>query len=200
MILRSLFLIFILFFPSFSFANSVSILILGDSLSASYGMNEKEGWVHQLNQELDDYELINVSVSGETTGGALRRLPKLLETHQPDWVFVELGGNDGLRGFPPSLLKSNLTKIIDTSISSGSGVLLSEVMIPPNYGPRYTQAFEAVYDQLHQELEVPLVPFFMVDIAPNPELMQRDGIHPNRQAQPIIVDFMKRELIKALSM
>ncbi|SDK04617.1 acyl-CoA thioesterase-1 [Ferrimonas sediminum] len=191
MTFRSLFIVFILLFPSIGRANSVTILILGDSLSASYGMDELDGWVHKMNTEQDDFRLINASVSGETSGGALRRLPGLLNEHRPDWVFVELGGNDGLRGFPTPMLKDNLGKIIDASILAGSAVMLSEVMVPPNYGPRYASMFSRVYRDLSSEYDVPLIPFFMTEIAPKPELMQRDGIHPNRAAQEGIVDFLR---------
>ncbi|TKB47287.1 arylesterase [Ferrimonas sediminicola] len=191
MVIRSFLLTVILLLPSIGLANSVTILILGDSLSASYGMSEREGWVHQLNRDLDNILLINASVSGETTGGALRRLPALLQQHRPDWVFVELGGNDGLRGFPPPLLKRNLGKILDHSMAAGSAVMLSQVMVPPNYGPRYASQFEQVFKDLSREYQVPLIPFFMTEIAPYPELMQGDGIHPNRKAQGSIADFLQ---------
>lgn len=191
MIIRSFLVTVILLFPSIVFANSVTILILGDSLSASYGMSEREGWVHKLNTDLEGIQLINASVSGETTGGALKRLPNLLRQHQPDWVFVELGGNDGLRGFPPPLLKKNLGRILDQSMAAGSAVMLSQVMVPPNYGQRYANQFEQVFQDLSHQYQVPLIPFFMTEIAPYPHLMQRDGIHPNRKAQDSIADFLQ---------
>ncbi|WP_243641053.1 arylesterase [Parashewanella spongiae] len=175
-----------------------TILILGDSLSASYGMPENEGWVAKLKPELTQHTIINASVSGETTAGGLRRLPKLLESNDPDVVFIELGGNDGLRGFSPTKLKSNLTKLIKLSLESGAKVLLSEVVVPPNYGPRYSKSFNQVYHQLEDKEDITLMPFFMMDIAPHKELMQRDGIHPNAAAQQKITDFVKPWIEKAV--
>ncbi|WP_243637453.1 arylesterase [Parashewanella curva] len=175
-----------------------TILILGDSLSASYGMDKNEGWVEKLKAELPQHTIINASVSGETTAGGLRRLPAVLKSSQPDLVLIELGGNDGLRGFSTKKLKSNLTKLIEISEKSGAKVLLSEVMVPPNYGPRYSKSFNQVYFDLADKKNVMLMPFFMTEIAPKSELMQRDGIHPNIKAQPIIVDFVKPWIEKAL--
>ncbi|MBE8168591.1 MAG: arylesterase [Shewanella sp.] len=175
-----------------------TILILGDSLSASYGMPENEGWVAKLKPELIQHTIINASVSGETTAGGLRRLPKLLESNAPDIVLIELGGNDGLRGFSPIKLKSNLTKLIELSLASGAKVLLSEVMVPPNYGPRYSKSFNQVYHQLEDKQPIMLMPFFMMDIAPHKELMQHDGIHPNASAQQAITDFVKPWIKKAV--
>ncbi|QSX28790.1 arylesterase [Shewanella cyperi] len=167
-----------------------TILILGDSLSASYGMNEDIGWVNLLRAKMPEHKIINAAVSGETSAGGLRRLPALLDSDKPQLVFVELGANDGLRGFPIEQLKNNLTKIITLAKESGARVLLSEVMVPPNYGPRYAKAFNQVFQTLAKEQNVPLVPFFMTDIAPHPELMQADGLHPNEAAQEQISDFM----------
>ncbi len=169
---------------------SEPILILGDSLSASYGMTEQHGWVSLLAERYPELNIINASVSGETSGGGLRRLPSLLTAHQPRWIFVALGGNDGLRGFPPAITEKNLAEIVALSQQAGTDVLLSEVQLPPNYGPRYAQQFAQIFKNLQQDQQITLVPFFMVPIAPNPELMQADGIHPNRQAQPLIAEFM----------
>lgn len=177
---------------------AATILILGDSLSAGYGMSEEQGWVQLLRDKHPEHDIINGSVSGETTAGGLRRLPNLLASTQFDLVVVELGGNDGLRGFPPNKLKSNLTKIINLSQDSGADVLLTEIMVPPNYGPRYTKMFNDVYHQLADDFDIALVPFFMLDIAPNPDLMQRDGIHPNVEAQPQITQWMAPWIIDAL--
>ncbi|KFZ37952.1 arylesterase [Shewanella mangrovi] len=171
-------------------AQAATLLIVGDSLGASYGVNEKDGWVEGLRNALPQHTLINASVSGETSGGGLRRLPSLLSSASPDVVLIELGGNDGLRGFPPQQLKNNLTKMIALAKQAGAKVMLSEVMVPPNYGPRYEKAFTSVYQQLAEDKSVTLVPFFMTVIAPHPELMQRDGIHPNTVAQPKITAFM----------
>ena len=178
-----------LFFVSVT-SHAATLLVVGDSLGASYGLNEKDGWVQGLRNALQQHTLINGSVSGETSAGGLRRLPALLKSSAPDVVLIELGGNDGLRGFPPQQLQNNLTKMVELATQAGAKVLLSEVMVPPNYGPRYEKAFMAVYQQLGQQNDVTLIPFFMREIAPYPELMQRDGIHPNKQAQPKITAFM----------
>lgn len=165
-------------------------MILGDSLSAGYGMQQQQGWVHLLQQQLQEQQspvqLINASISGETTGGALARLPALLKEHQPDAVLVELGGNDGLRGFNPGLISNNLSQIIELIQQHNATAVLMQIRIPPNYGPRYVEKFSALYPELAQQHEITLWPFFMEDIAPNPELMLPDGIHPNQEAQPRI--------------
>ncbi|GLS84220.1 arylesterase [Paraferrimonas haliotis] len=166
-------------------------MIVGDSLSASYGMPENKGWVYLLEQTMPQHQWINASSSGETTGGGLRRLTGILEHQSPDVIFIELGGNDGLRGFPPKKMKNNLEKMVDLAKSSGAKVLLSEVIIPPNYGPRYSSLFTKVFQEVAEEKEVELVPFFMRQIAIDPSLMQQDGIHPNQKAQPIIADIMR---------
>ncbi|WP_246029085.1 arylesterase [Parashewanella tropica] len=179
-------------------AHAATVLILGDSLSASYGMDKNEGWVEKLKTELPQHTIINASVSGETTAGGLRRLPSVLKSSRPDLVLIELGGNDGLRGFSTKKLKSNLTKLISLSERSGAKVLMSEVMVPPNYGPRYSKSFNAVYHDIADDENIMLMPFFMTEIAPNPQLMQRDGIHPNQKAQSRIVEFIKPWIEKAL--
>ncbi|WP_243618880.1 arylesterase [Aliidiomarina sp. B3213] len=174
------------------------MIILGDSLSAGYGLSESDAWVSliqdQWQQEQPSFELINASISGETTEGGLRRLPSLLEQHQPDWVFIELGGNDGLRGFQISEVRANLSEMIQISKNNNVNVALSAVAIPPNFGPRYTQMFEQIYVQVAQEHNVELVPFFMLEIATRPEWMQNDGIHPNLSAQPKIARIMEPQL------
>ncbi len=191
MLRRSLLiLIFCLYQPG-AWADQPSILILGDSLSASYGMDEAEGWVKKLQQNLPGARFINASVSGETSDGGLRRLPGLLKQHQPDWVFVELGGNDGLRGFQPALTRQNLDEVITLSKASGAQVMLSEVMVPPNYGRRYAERFQQIFATLAEQHGVDLVPFFMTEIAIDPSLMQADGIHPNRAAQEKIATFLQ---------
>ncbi|GLP94824.1 arylesterase [Paraferrimonas sedimenticola] len=172
-------------------AQSATVLVLGDSLSAAYGMTEDQGWVHILSQTLPQHEWINASASGETSGGGLRRLPNILDHHNPDVVFIELGGNDGLRGFPIKKLKANLEQMIQLSQQSGAQVMLSEVMIPGNYGPRYTSQFTNVYQELAEDYSITLVPFFMRDIAIDPNLMLPDGIHPNPDAQPKIAEFLR---------
>ena len=180
-------------------ASAATILILGDSLGASYGMAENQGWVEGLRQNLPQHTFINGSVSGETTAGGLRRLPALLESSAPDLVLIELGGNDGLRGFPTEQLKENLTKIITLSTSANAKVLLTEVMVPPNYGHRYAKQFNNVYQQLALDYQITLIPFFMQEIAPYAELMQRDGIHPNEKAQVKITQWMQPWITQALN-
>ncbi|ABZ77161.1 Arylesterase [Shewanella halifaxensis HAW-EB4] len=184
-------------FSSFPLS-AAPILILGDSLSASYGMPEDQGWVQLLREKMPDHSIINGSVSGETSAGGLRRLPALLESAQPELLLIELGGNDGLRGFPPKQLKTNLTKIIELAKAQQVTILLSEIMVPPNYGPRYASQISTVYKELATEHEVTLMPFFMEQIAIDPSLMQRDGIHPNQKAQPAIAEFMLPWLKQAL--
>ncbi|WP_220733249.1 arylesterase [Shewanella morhuae] len=179
-------------------AHAAKVLIFGDSLGASYGMAQQLGWVALLQKNLPEHQFINGSVSGETTAGGLRRLPALLDSVTPDLVVVELGGNDGLRGFPPTQLENNLTKIITLAKDSGAKVLLTEVMVPPNYGPRYTKKFTQVYQDISKAQNIVLIPFFMQDIAPHPELMQRDGIHPNEKAQEKIATWMQPWIESAL--
>ncbi|WP_394393683.1 arylesterase [Shewanella woodyi] len=174
------------------------ILILGDSLSASYGVDEDQGWVNLMRNKMPQHDIVNGSVSGETTAGGLRRLPALLESVKPELVLVELGGNDGLRGFTPQQLKENLTKIITLTKAQGSQLLLSEIMVPPNYGPRYAKIFNQVYVDLAAEHQITLMPFFMTKIAINPDFMQRDGIHPNALAQNDIAEFVIPWIEKAL--
>ena len=180
------------------FSEPLSILILGDSLSASFGMKENQGWVYQLNQVLQQqkspYTLINASISGETTAGGLNRLPRILANKKTDYLLVELGGNDGLRGFPPSLIKNNLLQIIQLAQQKGIKVLLMDIKIPPNYGTRYNKLFNQTFTNVANISDISLLPFFMESIAIQPELMQTDGIHPNIKAQPLIVTFMKQQL------
>ena len=163
------------------------ILVLGDSLSAGYGIDVNAGWVALLQQRLDGnypHRVINASVSGETAGGGLARLPALLQQHQPELVILELGGNDGLRGHPINIMQQQLRDIIEKAQAAEAKVLLLGMQIPPNYGQRYTQRFHQAYAQLAEEYELPYVPFFLEGVAVNAELMQRDGIHPTAQAQP----------------
>lgn len=170
-------------------ASAASILVFGDSISAAYGMNIEQGWVALLDQRLaaEDpgrHRVINASVSGETTSGGLRRLPALLKQHAPDVVVLELGGNDGLRGQPPALMASNLTAMIRLSREAGARVVMLGMRIPPNYGKAYTEAFAAVFPRVAKAEAVPLVPFFLEGVGGVPDLMQKDGIHPNAKAQP----------------
>jgi len=187
---------------SFVFANT-SIVLLGDSLSASYGMKQNQGWVYMLNQQLKQqnasYTITNASISGETTSGGLSRLPGILSNEKVDFLIVELGGNDGLRGFPPALIKNNLLQIITLAQAKNIPVAIIDVRIPPNYGPRYNQMFNNVFKQVASEKNIPLLPFFMENIAIKPEFMQSDGIHPNVKAQPTIVAFMAKQLSQLIT-
>ena len=168
------------------------ILVLGDSLSAGYGIPVDQGWVARLQQRLDaegyGYTVVNASVSGETTVGALERLPRALARHRPALVVIELGGNDGLRGLPVAELRANLEALVSVSREAGAGVLLAAVRMPPNYGPQYTEKFYAVYEGVAKDLRVPWVPFFLEGIALREDLFQGDGIHPDLEAQPILLD------------
>lgn len=169
-----------------------TVLIVGDSISAAFGLDTRLGWVSLLEQRLRqegfDDKVINASVSGDTSGGGQARLPALLAEHKPDLVILELGGNDGLRGQPPAQLQQNLSSMIDSSKAAGAKVLLLGMRLPPNYGARYTQAFAAVYGSLAQEKKIALVPFFLDGIGGIPELMQADGLHPAVAAQGKLLD------------
>jgi acyl-CoA thioesterase-1 len=184
------------------FATS-SILLLGDSLSASYGMQQNEGWVHILNQQLDTekapYRIINASISGETTGGGLARIDSILAQQKFDYLLIELGGNDGLRGFSPKLIKNNLLQIINKAKAKNITVLVMAIKIPPNYGPRYNQMFEQVFVSVTEQSNAILLPFFVEQVAIKPELMQADGIHPNQAAQPQLAQFMKENLTNVIA-
>jgi acyl-CoA thioesterase-1 len=164
------------------------ILILGDSLSAAYGIRQQEGWPYLLQTALAERAIIiNASVSGETTAGGVQRLPPLIKEHQPNIVVIELGGNDGLRGYPSSSIRTNLQTLINKSMDAGAKVLLIGMQIPPNYGKRYTDAFEQNYVQLADKYTLALVPFLLESVAGKPTLMQGDGIHPTAEAQSMIL-------------
>lgn len=170
-----------------------TILILGDSLSAGYGIDVKQGWVQLLQQRLDQqypkqHKVVNASVSGETTSGALARLPKLLQTYKPEIVVIELGGNDGLRGQPPQMIQNNLAQLVQLSQKQKANVLLFGMKIPPNYGTAYSTAFENNYKIVSQQYKVKLLPFFLEGVAGQKHLIQNDQIHPNAKAQPIMLN------------
>lgn len=171
-----------------------TLLILGDSLSAGYGLSQQQSWVQLLQQKLDQQDsgwtLVNASISGETSGGGLARLPALLEQHKPDYVLIELGANDGLRGFPVPQLESNLNAMVTQIKQQQSKAVLMQIRIPPNYGPRYTKLFTDLYSKIAKEQQIPLWPFFMETIALKQQWMQADGLHPNLEAQPVIADLM----------
>ena len=186
-----LFTVMALLLPSGAAANT--ILVMGDSLSAAYGVETESAWVNLLRQRLDEHgrdswQVVNASISGETTDGGARRLPELLERHQPDIVIIELGGNDGLRGFQPTVIRDNLTAMIEASRQAGARVLLVGMQIPPNYGPQYTRLFAELYPQLADDYDIALVPFFLEGIYNRAGMMQGDGIHPTADAQPILLD------------
>ena len=188
--------------PSAGSSPQPKILIFGDSLSAAYGIGEDEGWVtllaERLAQEDSELEVVNGSVSGETTTGGRARLPSLLERYNPAFVLIELGGNDGLRGLPLSLMRENLTDMIQLSQTSGATVMIAGMQIPPNYGPRYTEPFFAQYAELAEEFDLYLIPFLIDGIPQQPELMQADGIHPKAEAQSMILDNFWPVLLEAL--
>ena len=173
-------------------AETPVILVFGDSISAGYGLASVErGWVAllqtRLKQQEYGYQVVNASVSGETTAGGLARLPRALGLHHPAVVVLELGGNDGLRALPIEQMRANLARMIDLARGAGAKVLLLGIRIPPNYGREYTEQFSAVYADLARDERVPLVPFLGNDIALNPDLMQADGVHPVEAAQPLLL-------------
>ena len=168
------------------------ILIVGDSLSAGYGIEQQRGWVALLGQRLRDaapgYEVVNASITGDTTRGGLSRLPAALERERPEVLVIALGGNDGLRGFRPEQTRANLREMIRLGRAAGARVLLLGIRLPANYGRAYGEKFHRVYLDLAAEEEVPLVPFFLEGVAETRALMQTDGIHPSAAAQPRILD------------
>lgn len=169
-----------------------TLLVLGDSISAGYGIDESQGWVQLLRERLDKggtpVAVVNASISGETSAGGLARLPRLLEEHKPRWLIVELGGNDGLRGYPPQVLQRNLQQMVKLAEKKGAEVLLLGMRMPPNYGRAYTQAFAAVYPKVAEAEQIPLVNFFLEPVALAEGAMQTDGIHPTAEAQPALLD------------
>lgn len=174
-------------------AHADTILIMGDSISAGYGMDRGQGWVDQLQKRLNhkypkQHRVVNASMSGETTSGALARLPNLLKKYQPDVVVIELGGNDGLRGQPPKIIENNLSKMVQLSQNAKAEVLLFGMKIPPNYGTKYSQAFESNYKTVATKYKIELLPFFLAGVAGHKNLMQADQIHPNVKAQSILLD------------
>lgn len=164
-----------------------TIIVLGDSLSSGYGLGGSPSWVAILQEHLEreayEYEVVNASIAGDTSTGALNRLPRLLERHMPDIVIIEIGGNDGLRGQPVGLLRENLAQMIDDVLESGATPLLTGIQIPPNYGPAYTEQFAAVYEDLAASKDVALVDFLMDGVALDPDRMQTDRMHPNAAGQ-----------------
>ena len=192
----------LLFFSYSIIAETKKLLILGDSISAGYGIDASANWVSLLQNEFDkenlNITLINSSVSGDTSIGGLARIKTALRNFNPEFVLIELGGNDALRGYPPKNIKNNLSEIIKEVKKNGSKPFLMQIRIPPNYGKQYTIAFESVFQDLAKKENIPLIPFMLDEIALDEDLMQVDGIHPNTKAQPKIAVFLKKELVSFL--
>ena len=173
-------------------ASDHTILVLGDSLSAALGIRPEQGWVALLAQRLQaqgyGYQIVNASVSGETTSGGLERLPRALQLHQPGTVILELGANDGLRGLPVDQTRENLAHMVRLSQAAGARVLLVGMRIPPNYGPRYTEQFARMFPELANQYHLPLVPFLLEKVALDPTRMQQDGMHPNARGEPPVLE------------
>ena len=190
--------IFILIASTTSSEENNSILIYGDSISAGYGMEKESQWSESLKTLLSDkgFEISvhNRSISGETTGGGLTRISRILDELKPTFLLLELGGNDALRGYPPKKIYENLNKMIEASKERGIEVFLMQIRILPNYGKRYQTQFESIYPTLSREKEVILLPFMLNDIALKKELMLSDGIHPNKDAQPLIAEIVFNSL------
>jgi len=175
-----------------------TILVLGDSLSAAYGLDKNDGWVSLLSTRLTaegfNYEVVNASVSGETTRGGLTRLPREIERHRPAIAIVELGANDGLRGLSLGDMRRNLEAIIEKLQSDGTRVVLVGMRLPPNYGSAYTEQFAEVFSELAQRYDLSLVPFLLDGVANHRQLFQVDGLHPVAAAQPTLLENVWSEL------
>jgi len=180
-----------------------SIVVLGDSISAGYGIEVSQGWVALVQKKLGDtqhdFTLHNASITGDTSSGGLARIDQLLIQHKPSVLILELGANDGLRGLPPALMKSNLAEIIRRAQHAKAKVLLLGMKIPPNYGKRYIEMFYNVYPKLAKEMNIPVIPFLLEDVALTSGMMQSDGLHPNVQAQPLIAEKIWQQLLPLLN-
>ncbi|MES9877137.1 MAG: arylesterase [Candidatus Sedimenticola sp. PURPLELP] len=200
--MKSVILLALLIFTSVGQANSPVILVIGDSLSAAYGIEQDAGWISLLQKRLLEqgypHQVVNASISGDTTYGGLNRLPAAIERSTPSLVLIELGGNDGLRGFNFNQTRDNLSKMIGLSRASGSRVLLLGMMMPPNFGKAFTERFLGLYKDLAETEAVPLVPFFLDGVADRPELMQQDGLHPTAEGQPTMLDNVWPHLVPLL--
>lgn len=177
---------------SFTQAQAATVLVVGDSISAAFGLETQEGWVALLEERLlehnPEFKVVNASISGETTGGGLARFPQLLSQHQPDYVIIELGGNDGLRGLSLTQMSSNLTGMVQQAKQQGAVVLLLGMRLPGNYGQRYTEAFYNVYQQIAERENVAIVDFFLAGVGGEEGMMQADGVHPTQMAQPRLLE------------
>lgn len=172
-------------------ASAGHVLVYGDSLSAAYGLNLEQGWAALLAERMGtQHSISNASVSGETSAGGLARLPVVLEELDPDLVILELGANDGLRGYPVAMLAENLRKMIALSRAAGARVMLVGISLPPSYGPRYIDQFESTFKTVANELNVPLFNFVLEEFFTEPGYIQEDGLHPTAKAQPLIADLM----------
>ncbi len=178
--------------PGIARPEALTLLVVGDSLSAGYGIAAEQGWVNLLQLRLDqrgpNYRVINASITGDTTRGGLARLPRALQTHNPHIVIIELGGNDGLRGLHYDEMRANLQQMVALSREAGALVLLLGMRMPPNYGPEFTRRYHEVFHQVAAAEQVVLVPFFLELVAEDKSLMQADGVHPNAAAQPLLLD------------
>jgi acyl-CoA thioesterase-1 len=201
-LLLSLFFLNFVAWSAPALAENPKIMIYGDSLSAAYGIPQQQGWVSLLQKKLASehyqYEVINASISGETTSGGVSRINNALKQVKPSIVIIELGANDGLRGLPIQEMTTNLETIIQQSKESGAKLLLVGMRIPPNYGPQYTKLFSQSYVKLSQAHQIPLVPFMLENIAAKANLIQDDGLHPNAVAQPMVLDNIWPHLKKLL--
>ena len=190
--------IFVLIFSNSIIADEKKLLILGDSISAGFGIKESQNWTTLLkssfSKEGKSLEIINSSISGDTTSGGLSRINRDLNTYKPDFVLVELGGNDALRGYPISRIKQNLLKIISIISNNQSIPIIMQIKIPPNYGKKYIEAFENIYSEVASETDAKLISFMLENVALREDLMQPDGIHPNEKAQPFITEQIKKEI------
>ena len=194
----SIFISLMFSLSTYSDVKNESLLIYGDSISAGYGMSKEKQWSVILqdiiNRDNLKINVINSSVSGETTSGGLARISQTIKSIKPDYLLLELGGNDALRGYPPGQIATNLSEIIKIADSANTKVLLMQIRIPPNYGSRYQKAFESIYSNIASETSATLIPFMLEEVALNEELMLPDGIHPKASAQPLIADYVYRQL------
>lgn len=190
--------IFVLIFSNSIIADDKKLLILGDSISAGFGIKQSQNWTTLLkssfSKEGKSLKIINSSISGDTTSGGLSRISRDLNTYKPDFVLVELGGNDALRGYPISRIKQNLLKIVSIISDNQSIPIIMQIKIPPNYGKKYIEAFENIYSEVASETDAKLISFMLENVALRDDLMQPDGIHPNEKAQPFITEQIKKEI------
>jgi len=190
--------IFVLIFSNSIIADDKKLLILGDSISAGFGIKQSQNWTSLMkssfSKEGKSLKIINSSISGDTTSGGLSRISRDLNTYKPDFVLVELGGNDALRGYPISRIKQNLLKIVSIISNNQSIAIIMQIKIPPNYGKKYIEAFENIYSEVASETDAKLISFMLENVALKEDLMQPDGIHPNEKAQPVIAEQIKEEI------